>query len=109
MPTVAFVQSRNEGELKSPVRKTGMPCACSVRAAARSGSIAGRRTRFSIAITCAAVLPCFTHTGPYGAEGRCTFSIATTRPGEASTNVYSPWPPGGSISGSRETICMRMS
>lgn len=87
VPTVAFVQSRNDGELKSPVRNTGMPRACSVRAAARSAWIAGSRTRLSIAITCAAVFPCFTHTGPYGADGRCTFSIAATRPGATSTYV----------------------
>ena len=73
--------------MKSPVRNTGMPLACSVRAAARSGSIFGRSTLRSIAITCAAVLPSLTQYGPYGYDGRCTFSIATTRPGETWTNV----------------------
>ena len=63
-PTVAFVQSWNDGELKSPVRNTGIPCAISFFASTRSGLTAGTRTLRSTASTSAAVAPLLIMFGP---------------------------------------------
>ena len=45
--SASSVQSRYEGELKSPVRKTGMPIAASCGSSLTCSSMAGIRRRFS--------------------------------------------------------------
>ena len=79
----AAVQSRCDGELKSPVRTTGIPTR---RAAAdrRWGWMAGIRSSCSRARTSSSVQPSRGKYGPYGSDGRWTLARAITRPGAIS-------------------------
>ena len=81
----AGVQSRCEGELKSPVRNVGTPRAACRESDPRYGRISPSRVARSFVSTSACVLPSRTSSGPYGLDGRCTLPIATTRPGPTAT------------------------
>ena len=81
----AGVQSRCDGELKSPVRNVGTPRAPCRDSGRRYGRISPSRVSRSFFSTSAGLLPSRTSSGPYGLDGRCTLATATTRPGPTAT------------------------
>ena len=80
-PTVAGVQSRCDGLLKSPVTNSGIPLSMTFFQTGSRGSSADTRVSCSLARTSASVDPSRTSSGPYGSDGRWTLAIATTCPG----------------------------